>query len=255
MEDEEIKNEAGKQAETPNVPPAPTGRSAILEAYKAENPDLEDEPDDDALFGYAHDRHGKVSGANAKLAEIVAKDPRAGMMLNLLVGEGKSFPYAAGKVYGSEWPEGDLEEFEAGYQENLKDLAESNAKQEEANKNFTESLAGISAFVKDNGLGEEQAAQLTEAIYTDAENLLMGIIPAEYVDYKWKGMNYDKDVQEAADTAFVEGRNEAIDIKKKKAAAPPLPDLASGSGAGKSRPAPRPQKRGSFFDEFDKEQS
>ncbi len=233
----------------------PTGRTAILEAYRASNPDTGDEVDDEALFGFANDRYNQQAGANARLAERVSKDPRLGAALSMMVGEGRSMPYAMGSTFGRDWLDGDLEEFEAGYQENLKRLAESNAQQEAAAKNIQEYQANLEKFANDNGLDEAGVASLNDAIYADAENFLMGIIPLEYIDYKWKGMNYDKDVDEAASTGYVEGKNEAIDMKKKKATGAPLPDLTGGSGAGKPRPAPQQPKRRDFFEPFDQTNS
>jgi hypothetical protein len=247
MEDEEIKKE--EHAKDP--PPALTGRAAILEAYKAARPDIQDDPDDDALWGFAHDRHNQVSGVNTKLSERISQDPRAGLMLNQFVSEGKSLPYAMSNIFGRDWLDGDAEEFEAGYQEHLKRLSESKAEQEQAAKNIQEYQKNLEIFAKENGLDETQAAQLNDTIYDDAENFLMGIIPIEFIDYKWKGLNYDKDVQEAAITGEVEGRNAAIDMKKKKTPAAPLPDMASGSGAGKPRTAPKPrQGKRDFFSEL-----
>lgn len=230
---------------------SPTGRAAILEAYRTANPDMEGDPEDDALWGFAHDRYDRVSGANKRLSERVVEDPRAGILLNMFAGEGKSLPYAMANVYGRDWLDGDMEEFEAGYQEHLKRLAESRTERERAAENTKQYMATLETFAKDNGLDEAQVAGLNDAIFADAENFLMGIIPIEYIDYKWKGLNHDKDVEEAANTGYVEGKNEAIDMKKKKAAVNPLPDLASGSGAGKPRTAPNPrQNKRDFFDEF-----
>jgi len=225
----------------------PTGRAAILEAFRAANPDMEGDPEDDALFGFAHDRYGKVSEANTRLAERVAADPRAGAMLAMFTGEGKSLPYAMASVYGKDWLDGEMEDFEAGYQENLKRLAESKAEQEQAAKNIEQYRTTLATFAKDNDLDEAQLATLDDAIYTTAENFLMGIIPAEFIEGMWKGMNHDKDVEEAAATGFVEGKNDAIDMKKRKDAIKPLPDLASGSGAGKPRVAPEQKERINIF--------
>ncbi len=143
----------------------------------------------------------------------------------------------------------DLEEFEAGYQESLKRLAESKAEQEAAQSNIQTSLSTLESFVKENGLTEEQATGLHDTIFNAVEGLLMGIIPAEFISHVWKGMNHDKDVQEAAETGVAEGRNQTIDMKKKAVAASPLPDLGNNTGAGKMRPTPAPRRRRSFFDD------
>lgn len=238
----------------------PRGRAGVLAKFQKANPDFQGDPSDDDLWGYAgqdyDDVKGKykdMSGANARLADLVAKDPRLGAVLSMVAGENpKSLPYAMGNVFGKDWLESDPEEFEKGYQENLTRLAESKAEQEQAAKNIQQYQANLEQFKTDNGLDNAQVAELNDAIFADAENFLMGNISPEYIDYKWKGMNYDKDVQEAAVTGEVEGRNQAIEVKKKKITGDaPLPDLANGTGAGKNRTIPGKRKKKSAYDDME----
>ncbi|MDR0768709.1 MAG: hypothetical protein LBE71_02215 [Dysgonamonadaceae bacterium] len=247
-----------------SVEQKPRGRAAALAAYRAANPDLQDEPDEDTLHDFhgsryaeLEEKYGKLNEPNTRMAEAVAKDPRLAASFSMLVDEKnpKSLPYAIGSIYGKEWLDGDLDEFEAGYQENLKRLAESKKLQEKAQENIKEYEATMMQYVKDNELTEDQASEIHNGIMQLADNLLMGIIPVELIDLVRKGLNYEKDVQEAADTGFVEGKNEAVNAKLKKPDATSLPDLGNGSGAGKNRPR---QHRGglqipgkSHYDEWD----
>jgi hypothetical protein len=213
----------------------PKGRAAALEAYKQANPDNQEEPDDDVLHDFHAGRYSELDGkynelneANGKLAELIETDPKFGAVLSM-VANGKSFPYAFANVYGKE-PlelEGDsLDDFEKGYQEKLKQLASSKKEQAQANKNIEDYRSNLEKFKKDNNLTDEQAAEIDDAIFTDADNFLNGIIPVEYIEYKFKGMNYDKDVQEAAETGLVEGKNEAIEVKKaERKNAGAIPDM------------------------------
>jgi hypothetical protein len=227
----------------------PKGRAAALAEYRAANPDLQDEPDDDTLHDFRNGRYSELegqynelNGANTRLAELVSKDPRLAAVLSMVAGENpKSFPYAVANVYGKE-PfdlEGDaLEEFEAGYQESLKRLSESEKARETALKNLGEYETTLNGYVKEKGLTDEQLAEIHNGIMTLADNLLMGVIPVELIDLVYKGMNYEKDVQEAADTGFVEGKNNVIDAKLKKPDTRTVPDLGNGTGAGKNIPRP-----------------
>ena len=247
-------------AATEQQPPKPMGRAAIMEMYKAANPDAQDEINDESLLGFAHDKYSEIdgkyndlNGANTRLAELVAKDPKLGAVLSMMVGdEQKSFPYAAGRVYGREPFELDgdeLEEFEKGYQENLAQLAESRAAQEEASKNIEEYKKNLTKYGKDNGLDENQLSELNDKIYEFADNMLMGIIPIALIDVIHKGISYDRDVQEAADTGFVEGKNQTVEAKmKKKTEAPSVPDLGNSTGAGSKKKLPSPKKGTSFYD-------
>ncbi|MDR1937038.1 MAG: hypothetical protein LBQ73_00885 [Tannerellaceae bacterium] len=250
MEEIEDNKKIEQQAEKP------IGRAAILEMFKAANPSTQDEPDDESLFGFAHDRysdlegrHNSLNSANQRLAELVSKDPKLGAVLSMIAGENpKSFPYAVGRIYGKE-PfdlEGDdLEEFESGYQANLKSL-------EGSKKNIDEYQTTLETYAKDNGLTEEQLEEVHQGVIKFAENLMVGIVPVELIDLIYKGINYDKDVQEAADTGFVEGKNEKIEARMKTSSGSQIPDLGTGngSGAGIGNPRRKPKKKNSFFDEM-----
>lgn len=265
MEDEELMQQAQGGEMAPEMPEAPEvqeapkrGRDKFLGRMQEKNPEYSPEDDDtfmddiEELYSEAEAQLGKYSESNQKLAELVGRDPKLGAVLSMLVADPpKSLPYAVAKVYGKEVfdLEGEeLEEFETGYQENLS-ANEGFAKQQtEALENIEKYKTDLEAFGSENGLSDDEVQGLHDAIFTDADNFLMGIIPKEYIDYKYKGMNYDKDVQDAADTGLVEGRNEKIDLKKKDLA--PLPDLNNTTGAG-SVAQRKSKARGSFYDDID----
>lgn len=237
---------------------SPRGRAGVLAKYQKTNPDAEGDPSEEDLWDFAgkgyddvKGKYNEMNGANVKLAELVSQNPQLGAFLSELVGEeSKSVPYALGKVFGKDWMDADPEEFEKGYQENLSRLAESRSEQEQAAKNIQEYKANLEKFKTDNELDDTQIGELNEAIYGDAENFLMGNIPVEYIEYKWKGLNYDKDVQEAADTGFVEGKNEVVSAKmQQKTEDSPIPDLSDGTGAGRTKQVNRKSSDG-FFSGF-----
>lgn len=235
------------------------GRAAMLARYRESNPGSGDEIDDETLWGYTEGEHSDLEGkynrlneANTRLAELVSKDPKLAAVLSMVAGDkSKSFPYAIGTVYGRDFLDGDLEEFEAGYQEHLKQIAESKKLQAEAEKNIGESIPNIEKYAKENGLSEEQLKGLYAGIMDFAENLLMGKIPAELIDLVYKGLNYEKDVQEAADTGFVEGKNEKVAAAMKTKTDSSLPpSLGTGANTGGGKKSPPARKKGSFFDEI-----
>jgi len=241
----------------------PKGRDAILEAYKASNPDSP-EPDDSALLDFAHTRHSETEGkyndlnsANSRLAELVSKDPKLGAVLSMIAGDKpKSFPYAVASVYGKE-PfdmEGDaLDEFEKGYQENLTQLANSEKERAQAMQNIQEYNNTLTAYGKENSLSDEQIKEVHSGVMQLADNILMGVISKELIDMVYKGLNYDKDVQEAADTGFVEGKNDVVEARmKEKTQANAVPDFSNASGMGTASRR-KPAKKGSFYDAFKEE--
>ncbi len=237
----------------------PKGREAFIAIMKEKNPDYAPE-NDDQLFDDVHEMHssmneelGKHRAANERLAGAAVKDPRVGKMLELIGGEQPtSFPYAHGKVYGKEGMgyEGDeLEEFEKGYQENLAQLAQSKALQDEAVKNIEKSMTDLDAYCSKNGIDEVGKAAIQQKGYELADNLLMGIISEKDWELIDKGVNYDQDVQDAADTGLVEGKNQAIDNKKKSLQPEVVPNLGEGTGSGKVKQL-NTSKPGSFFNGF-----
>jgi hypothetical protein len=252
MENEDPKETAQEQM-------TPRGRDKFMEMMKAKNADYNPENDDQFLDD-AHSMYserdmelGKHKEANSKLAGLVGKDPKLGAVLGMIAGEDqKSFPYAVGKVYGKEAFEMDedaLEEFEKGYQEHLTQIGATRAAQEEASKNIQEFVATFEKYISDNKLSEQEAEGLYEKINGIADNMLMGIIPADIIELIHKGLNHDQDVQEAADTGMVEGRNQKIEAKiatKKEAV---MPDMATNTGAGKTKTLPKSDKK-DFYSNF-----
>jgi len=224
----------------------PGGRAAISEAYGKANPGSP-EPDDDTLYGFADSRYSDLdkkytdlNGANTRLAELVSKDPKFGAVLSMISGEKpRSFPYSVAKVYGKE-PfdlEGDaLDEFEKGYQEHLKQLAESEKEREAAMKNIEGYKEELIKFGKEKSLSDRQLGEIDDGIMQLADNILTGNIPKELIDLVYKGLNYEKDVKEAADTGYVEGKNTVAEAKmKEKTSRASVPDFAGGSGSGKEK--------------------
>jgi len=239
----------------------PKGRALILEAYKTANPDRTEDPQDDELYDFAHNRYSdldnrynELSGANNRLAGIISKDPRIGAVVSMISGEKpKSLPYAFSSVFGKDATglEGsDLEDFESGYQEYLKAEQRRNSDTEEANKNFEESIGRLFDYIKTNKLDDEKGEQLYDGVLNLGKSFLMGIIPNEIFDLIYKGLNYDNDVQDAADTGFVEGKNTVVEAKMKNKTQPDVvPNLEDGTR--RNTPQRRtPAKRGSFYDAF-----
>lgn len=229
----------------------PKGRAAFMAMMQEKNPDYNPESDDQ-LFDDVHSMHSEMKGqleqhqgSNAKLAGLVAKDPKFGATLGMVAGEGKSFPYAVAKVYGKEPFElegDDLEEFEKGYQESLVEIGASQAAQAEAKKNIEQYFADLDKYCE--GKSEEEKAALNEKIYAMADNFLNGVISIQTIELVDKGINYDQDVQDAADTGVVEGRNQKMDMVTSKPET--LPDMGAKTTGG-ARPLPKKERK-SFYD-------
>ena len=251
METEDPKEEAQEKM-------TPSGRDKFLEMMKAKNPDYNPE-NDDQLFDDAHEMYsnadselGKHKEANSKLAGLVGKDPKLGAVLGMVAGDDqKSFPYAVGKIYGKqpfELDDDGLEEFEKGYQEHLAQIESSKSAQEEAQKNIQEYRKNLDKYATDNNLSDEEESKLNDKIFGVFDNMLMGIIPIEVIEIIDKGVNYDKDIQDAADSGVVEGKNQKIEAKLSTKKEQIMPDLKNTSSSNK-KVVPT-GNGGSFFSGF-----
>ncbi|MDR1222363.1 MAG: hypothetical protein LBL07_05735 [Tannerella sp.] len=256
--EEKVVEETAAGAEGETVGEKPRGRAAALASYRESNPEAGEDVADDDLFDFAagraadaNGRYDELAGYNSRLAELMSKDPKFAEAMTMVAGkDGRSLPYSIAKVYGKDFlsMEGEaLDDFEKGYQEKLAELANDESALEQANRNIEEYHRRVSDFVQSNGIGEDEAEGLRNAIYDYAIDILNGVIKPEFIDFIWKGMNYDRDVQEAADAGVVEGKNTVIkaDMKKVSETAP-----VGGGTAGKAV-APRVKERRSFYDGFE----
>lgn len=238
----------------------PKGRAGVLAKFLKENPDYEGDPSDDELWGYAGEDYDNLKGAHSKVMEgqkglydYVSKDPRFGAAIGMSFGEGEDkipLMQAIGRLYGKDAFD-DSEEFMKGVEEFNERYNNTAAEQQKAQDNFANlTVPRLDQFAKDNNLTDEQMGEIGSGLMVMAEGMMMGDIPVEAIDLIYKGMNYDKDVQEAADTGYVEGQGEKIRADmKKKTGTPAIPDLAGGTGAGKRNVTPKKEK-GSYYDDM-----
>lgn len=221
----------------------PVGRSGVLAKWKKENPEG-GEPTDDQLWERASseydglkDSHKKIMDGQKGLHDYVSKDPRFGAAINMSFGEGDNkipFTRSLGRLYGSD-AFNDDEEFQKGVEEYNANLSASQKEAEEATKNFEESMKRFEKYVSANSINEEDSKKLYEGIMEFAEAILTGNISEEVFDTVRKGQTRDRDVQEAADTGFVEGKNESARIEMNKKIGPQVP--SGNSGSRSSEPA------------------
>ena len=239
---------------------APRGRAAYKARYKQNNPDASDDVDDDTLYDDAlssltdaQSKYNELAGSNKRLAEIVVKDPKAGAILSMMAGEdGKSMAYAIAKVFGDDFKnlEGDdLEEFEKGYKEHLEQVDADKKAIEEANVNIAQFYTDLTTFVDDEKLSQTEADKLHDAISEYAVGILNGKIPKEFIDFLWKGINYDKDVESAAKAGEIEGKNTVIrpELRKVAEVKNARPGVSADSEDGNRQPV---RVKKSFYDDI-----
>lgn len=240
------------------------GRAGVMAKYKAANPDVTEDPTDEQLWEYAGNDYdelkssrNKVVEGNKGLQEYVAKDPRFGAAIGMSFGDGDDkipFMQALGRLFGKDAFE-DNEDFIKGVEEFNKKHNDTLAEQEQANRNFEElTIPRLEQYQKGNDVDDEMMGKIGTVLVTMAEGLLMGDISLELIELAHKGITRDQDVQDAADTGVVEGRNEKIRVEKKNfEEQEPLPSLNNATGAGKV-PVKKHEEKGSYYDEMEEVQ-
>lgn len=272
MDNEEKKSveEVTQDAQAPQdtaLPPqeeAPIrGRAAAMERYRAANPDIETDPEDDDLYDYAisqaddyKGRYDRQNEINSALSERISEDPRLGALIAGIMetdeeGNRKNPAYVMAKLYGKDFLEDEdsMKALNEGYAEYLNGANQTKEAGEKASKNFIQSMDKVDQYAQANELGEEQVEGLRQALVQAADDMLNGIFSSAFIETVAKGMAYDADVQEAADTGFVEGKNTKIEAKMKET--PDIPSMGGTSNVERDIAPPKPEKKGSFFDEME----
>jgi len=228
------------------------GRAKAIAAYKAANPDIADDPDDDSLYDWHDSRYGEVEGkyndlrkSNSKIADRIAKDPEFAMFMADLADEGVDPRRSIAKIYGLQVDES--EETENGYKEYQEQLQAAKDANDLRIKNIQKLKDTLYKFQDDVKASDDEMGALVDLIITDSENFEKGIIPLEYIEYKWKGMKHDEDVLAAAKTGEIKGLNTQID-NHKAARKSAVPDMGQISGTGKAKPV-NASTKSSFWEE------
>lgn len=237
----------------------PKGRAGVLAKFQKANPDFEGEPTDEDLWGFAGEDYDSIKGAHKKnmadqqsFADFLAKNPRFGGIVGMSHGEGNDkIPVgrAIGRMYGDVLQEDD--DFWEGVKEYELSQVQSKEELEEAQKNFDNlTVPRLEQFAKDNNLSKEQIEPILQGLDSMALAMYMGDISSEMIDLVYKGLNYDTDVQEAATTGEIEGKNTKIRAEmQKKIPQEGIVDLGAGTGVtGQKEKVVREEKGGSFAD-------
>ena len=248
---------AASPSSAPAPAPAPLrGKAAYKARLKEKKPELGDDIGDDDMFDDAlasisetQSRYDELMGGNKRLAELVHQDPRLRALLVMISDEKpKSIQYAIGKLYGKEFLEMDdegLEEFEKGEQERKEKDRITREAYAEADKNIGTYLEELAKFGKANKLSEEAVGVLGRAVESFAVDVLKGNITPSFIEFVWRGMNYEKDVVDAAAAGEAEGRNKRVAPElKKMATVAPVGAATVDSSVNRSAPAVMSMLRG-----------
>ena len=183
------------------------------------------------------------------LTEMFSSDPRsASFLMNWKNGEHPmtSFIRQFGKDGLEELVtnEEKLDEFAKANEEYLAKVAKEKELEKEYHANLDASLKSIDEMQAKNGLSDEQVDEAMEMLVGIVRDGIMGKFTSESIQMAMKAINHDADVTQAADEAYVQGKNTKVEEKLRK--------RQSGDGtaalAGSNNAPTRPSRKLNFFD-------
>lgn len=244
---------------TSEAPATPKYRSRLRKRYADANPQNDQEWDELTERGFAEDEEQiKNFEDNAKVIEdILDSDKDAAAVISEMIVNGTPFRAAVAKFFDPEdlvakEGDADYEYYQKSSDERRKMGQEFRKRGDEKRANEKEAYDNIDKFAEKNGMdakAKDEFIGFVNDLYNDLS--VLKLTPAT-LDKLYKAMTYDEAVAEAAETAEIDGKNQAIEATRVKRTA-----ATSGDGVptprGGSSPAPeRPRSRPTVFDDIPK---
>lgn len=230
----------------PTEQPVKTKRDAFMERLKGRYPDKTFD-DDEAVYGQINDDYDDYDGKIKRyqddekaLVDLFNKDERSAAFLSDWQ-KGEDPVSALVRRFGADIVEAmddpeKADEIAEANKEYLERLAQSRELDEQYEKNIGESIAQINALQKEKGYTDEEIDKGMDKLIQIAYDAIVGKFSPEALEFAFKGLTHDRDVETAAHEAEVRGRNANIEAKlKKRAKGDGMPTAANAHG---SRPQP-----------------
>ena len=181
-------------------------------------------------------RLGEYESHSKKLTELFRGNPKAGQMFIHMANGGNPIQYFI-ENFGDEFIDAmDSEEGKKAFVEShdkwLNKLADSKRLDEEAEKNFAESIKSLQKFQEEKGLSDEEAIAVFERVHKIGTDMVLGIYSPESFLMAYNAMNYDGAVERARAEGEVAGKNAKVEEKLRKARRPEqMPPSLGGAAA------------------------
>lgn len=189
-------------------------RSLLTDEIPGYNAD-DDESSAEMLMGYIN---GNKEQRN-KLAEALQEDPRLAQMLADIVNKKRGAGNAMARYFGKDLltaEEGtpEYDDILAAEEERKQEMEAMEASKKEYNDNLEKSMPIVEGWCQEKGYDIEE---FLDKVWTNVISPIMsGSYSREICDFLDKGLNYDKDTQDALDAGVVKGRNENINKLKEE---------------------------------------
>jgi hypothetical protein len=124
------------------------------------------------------------------------------------------------------------EDYQRAGKEREEQFASNRAALEQFMQNAQDSDVTMSDFITEAGLDEEGAQNFKDLVVSIANDMSAGKITKETLMLLNRAMNYEKDIEGSREQGRVEGRNEKIEVEKKRMKGSGLPNAhASGNAS------------------------
>lgn len=201
-------------------------RDAFVARLKERYPDKSFD-DDEAIYSQINDDYddydNRINGYldnEKKLTDLFSSDPKSAAFL-MSWSKGSDPVVEMVRRFGTEIAEAvnDPERQEAIAEANkdyLERIAKNNQLEKEYNANIETSIAEIEKLKAEKGYTDEEVDAGMQKLCQIAYDAIVGKFTPEALEFAFKGIRHDSDVEAAAYEAEVRGRNAAIEEKIKK---------------------------------------
>lgn len=235
--------ETGSVEEGQVQEPAPERkpRELLYERIRTSRPDAKYDEDEEeysrqamSILDDLEGRAGQYDKMSEKMSARFNQNPEeAEAFLAYL--DGASLPSAIRRYMGDEalvMKEGDegWDEYQKAGKEREEQFASNRAALDQFMQNAQDSDVTMADFIAEAGLDEEGAQNFKDLVVSIANDMSAGKITKDTLMLLNRAMNYEKDVEGSREQGRVEGRNEKIEVEKKRMKGSGLPNTnASGN--------------------------
>lgn len=218
-------------------------RELLYERIRTSRPDAKYDEDEEeysrqamSILDDLEGRAGQYDKMSEKMSARFNQNPEeAEAFLAYL--NGASLPSAIRRYMGDEalvMKEGDegWDEYQKAGKEREEQFASNRAALDQFMQNAQDSDVTMADFIAEAGLDEEGAQNFKDLVVSIANDMSAGKITKDTLMLLNRAMNYEKDVEGSREQGRVEGRNEKIEVEKKRMKGSGLPNTnASGNAS------------------------
>lgn len=234
----------------------PKYRERLRSRYADANPQTDQEWDDLTERGFAEDEENlsRYKGNEKVLQDILDSDKDLNAVVSEMIVNGTPFRAAVAKYFDPEdlvAKEGDddYDYYQKSVDERRQMGQASRARREQRRTNEKDAYDNIDKFAEKKALdkaAKDEFVSFVNTLYNDLSDLKLSMSTLEKL---YKAMTFDEAVAEAAETAEIDGKNQAIEAARvKKSAATAGDGVPTPAGGSSPAPAPRPKKKSIFDD-------